>query len=246
MDQAIQIISASALGLALAAACGLRVFLPLFVMAISTKLGWIQTAAGFEWIGSWSAIVALTTACGLEIAGYYLPAIDNALDAIASPAAVIAGTLTVAAATFGAGGEDALPDIVRWSIAAIGGGGLAATVQAGTVATRAISTTTTAGVANPVVSTVENVAAFVMSVLAIVVPVVAALVVLTAIVLVARVIVRKVRRKRSIKNVVQSPKVLRSSSSMRALSEATSASSASSRVLSPVPVEEAELIGAGA
>ncbi|MCC6584443.1 MAG: DUF4126 domain-containing protein, partial [Chitinophagales bacterium] len=50
------------------------------------------------------------------------------------------------------------------------GGGSAGIIQAGTALTRATSTATTAGVANPIVATVEHILAIVGSIFSIVIP----------------------------------------------------------------------------
>src|ERR1041385_6900213 len=83
-------------GLGLSAACGFRVFVPLLVVSIASYSGQLQLSSVFEWMGSVPALIAFGTATALEIAGYYVPWVDNLLDTLASPAAVIAGTLVTA------------------------------------------------------------------------------------------------------------------------------------------------------
>ena len=69
-----------------------------------------------------------------------------------------------------------LPPLTKWALAIIAGSGAAGIVQTGTTITRAASTTTTGGLANPVVSTVEAGSAFGLSLLAIFLPVIAGLI----------------------------------------------------------------------
>src|ERR1041385_6041987 len=83
-------------GVGLSAACGFRVFVPLLVVSMASSSGHLQLACGFEWMGSTAALIAFATATALEIAGYYLPWVDNLLDTVASPAAIIAGTIVTA------------------------------------------------------------------------------------------------------------------------------------------------------
>src|SRR2546425_12995559 len=85
------------LGIGLSAACGFRVFVPLLVMSIASLSGHLTLAHGFEWIGTYPALITFSVATCLEIGGYYIPWVDNLLDTIASPAAVIAGTVVMAA-----------------------------------------------------------------------------------------------------------------------------------------------------
>jgi Domain of unknown function (DUF4126) len=66
----------------------------------------------------------------------------------------------------------------KWALGIIAGGGMAGLMQGTTVVARGASTATTAGLANPLVSTVELVGSLVLSVLAIVVPILVVLVLL--------------------------------------------------------------------
>ena len=54
-------------GIGLSAACGFRVFVPLLGMSIANLAGHLTLSPGFEWIGSWPALVAFGTATILEI-----------------------------------------------------------------------------------------------------------------------------------------------------------------------------------
>ena len=64
-----------------------------------------------------------------------------------------------------------MSQFASWAAAIIVGGGTAGAVQMSTVAVRGVSTATTGGVANPLVSTVEWVGAVLLSVLSLLVPV---------------------------------------------------------------------------
>jgi hypothetical protein len=154
-------------GVGLSATCGFRVFVPLLGLSIAHRAGLVPLAQGFEWIGSWPAIIAFGTATVIEIVAYYIPWLDNLLDTIAVPVAVVAGTIITASVLVG------LPPFLRWSLGIIAGGGLAGIVQGSSVLLRGVSTTTTGGAGNPLVSTGELVASIVGTVISIVLPVVA-------------------------------------------------------------------------
>lgn len=156
-----------ALGVGLAAACGFRVFVPFLVLGAAVRTGQIDVSPGFAWVGTDAALIAFGVATVLEIAGYYVPWIDNLLDAIATPTAVVAGILVTASVVTGAG------PLVRWTLAVLAGGAAAAAVQAVTVAGRQLSSLATLGLGNAVIATGEAVGAFVMAVMAIVVPLLA-------------------------------------------------------------------------
>tara|TARA_R110000765_G_scaffold289444_2_gene385586 strand:- start:257 stop:829 length:573 start_codon:yes stop_codon:yes gene_type:complete len=155
------------LGVGLATAVGFRVFLPLLILSICTYYDIISLQEGWQWVGSIPALVLLATATVVEILGYYIPWVDNLLDTIAVPLAGIAGT-AVMLATLGD-----LQPLITWSLAIIAGGGTAAIVAGTTSATRAASTVTTGGLANPVVSTVETGVSVVMSIISIFIPILA-------------------------------------------------------------------------
>lgn len=161
-----EIILGLCIGMGLSAACGFRVFVPLLVMSVASLLGWFEPMKGFEWLAMPSVCIALIVATICEIAAYYVPWVDNILDSIATPAAVLAGTITTMAVSSGE-----MSQFASWASAIMVGGGTAGAVQMSTVAVRGISTATTGGLANSVVSTGEWMGAFLLSVLSLVVPV---------------------------------------------------------------------------
>ena len=156
-----------ALGIGLAAAVGLRVFLPMLVVSIAAYTGHLPLSSGFEWLGTAPAIVMLAVAAVVEILAYYVPGVDNLLDALAAPAALIAGTVVAAAVM------TELPPIVKWTTAVIAGGGAAGLTQGLTSLLRMKSTVMTGGLGNHALSTAEWGGALVISLLALTVPVLA-------------------------------------------------------------------------
>jgi len=136
-------------GIGLAAACGFRVFVPLLIVSIAAVTGHLTLAPSFQWMGTYPALITFSVATVLEVAGYYVPWVDHILDTAATPAAVVAGTI-VSASVF----TDISP-FLKWTLAAIAGGGAAGIIQTGTVLTRAASTATTGGLANALVATGE-------------------------------------------------------------------------------------------
>lgn len=177
-------------GIGLAAACGFRVFVPLLATALAVRFGHFTPSSGLEWIGSIPSIIILGIATAVEIAGYYIPWVDHLLDTMASPAAVVAGTV-VAATAFG----DIHPAI-KWAAAVVAGGGIAAGIQGTTVAARAASTVTTGGLANPIISTIEAISAVVMAILAIVLPILAMILAIVMLIMIIR-LVRRLRGRAS-------------------------------------------------
>lgn len=169
-----------ALGLGLAAACGFRVFVPFLVLGVAVRGGHVDVSAGFSWVGTDAALVAFGAATLLEIGGYYVPWIDNLLDAVATPAAVVAGILVTASVV-----TDMDP-FLRWTLSILAGGATAGSVQAVTVAGRQLSSVTTLGLGNPVLATAEAAGSAATALAALVVPVLALLAVLVLLAVAAR------------------------------------------------------------
>ena len=157
------------LGIGLSAACGFRVFVPLLCLSIAAHFGadHIHLAKSFAWIGSYPAMIAFAVATVVEIAAYYIPWLDNALDSAAIPIATVAGIFVTASVV-----TDIDP-FWRWTLALVAGGGIAASTQLATTKARLTSSVTTAGFANPMLATIENVSSTVLSVFAVVWPIVA-------------------------------------------------------------------------
>ncbi len=152
----LEIILSLSLGLGLAAACGFRIFIPPLMMGVGSRFDLYDLEGSFIWVGEDWAIAVFAIATLLEIGGYYVPWIDNLLDTVATPAAVIGGIFVTSASLEG----DVDPSI-QWILATIAGGSTAGVIQLGTVATRAVSTGVTGGLANPVVSTLEALASII-------------------------------------------------------------------------------------
>lgn len=152
-------------GIGLSAACGFRVFVPLLVMNLSSLSGHLHFSSEFAWIGSYYATVAFGTATIVEVVGYYIPWLDHVLDILATPAAIIAGSVVTASMI-----TDISPSL-KWTLSLIAGGGIAGLVQGATVALRAKSSVSTGGVGNPLVSTLELVGSIITALLAVLVPI---------------------------------------------------------------------------
>ena len=156
----IQIILSLSLGLGLAAACGFRVFIPPLMMGIASRFDLYQLEGSFTWVGETWAIAIFSVATLLEVGGYFIPWIDNLLDTIATPAAILGGIFVTSASL-----EGEMDPSMQWMLSIIAGGGVSGVVQLGTVATRIISTGTTGGLANPLISLLEAVASIICIIL---------------------------------------------------------------------------------
>lgn len=166
-----------AMGIALSACAGFRVFIPMLAGALAGHFHIIHLPNDMTWLGSWPAIALFGTAAIAEVVAYYIPFVDNLLDTIATPLSVGAGTV-LAASILPLGNNEPL----RWAVGLLAGGSAAGTIQIGTGLLRLFSSKATVGTGNAVVSTSENAAAVSGSVLSFFIPVIVAVLVVGLIV----------------------------------------------------------------
>ena len=180
------IVPSVALGIGLAACAGLRAWLPLLLAGGLARAGVIELGSSFQFISSNRALVLFAVATVIEIVGDKIPAVDHALDSMSTILRPAAGSLLAAS--------------VMWQISdpltavALGvavGAPSALVPHAAKSLLRVGSTVLTGGLANPVLSFVEDAAALVLFILAVVVPVLLA----AAIFVVAFLILRRVARR---------------------------------------------------
>ena len=161
-----------ALGVGLAAATGFRVFLPMLIMSGAAYTGHLSLDNSFAWLATPFALTMLGVAALVEVLAYYIPGVDNLLDAVATPAAFVAGTIVSAAVMTD------LPPMAKWMAAVIAGGGTASLTQGVTTILRAKSTVVTGGLGNPVIATGELGGSVLLSLLALAAPLAAVAVVI--------------------------------------------------------------------
>jgi hypothetical protein len=190
MDLSTSTVAGIALGIALAAATGFRVFLPLLIAGLAARFGGLPLSEHFAWLATTPALLTLGTAAACEVLAYYVPGVDHLLDLVAAPAALAAGVVASAAVMTD------LPPGILWPVAIIGGGGIAGLTKGGTALVRAKSGVMTGGLANPVVSTAETVGATGLALFAIALPVIALIVVLLLLVWIGRRAGRALARRR--------------------------------------------------
>jgi hypothetical protein len=155
------------LGVSLAASTGLNVFLPLLLLSLAGRfhVGDVTLAGSFAWLASDAAVISLSVATVVEIVADKVPALDHALHVVATVAKPVAGALAASAAVGGTM-DVTMAAIVGLIIGAPVAFGMH-TVKSGT---RVLSSSTTAGLANPIVSFVEDVVSAILSLIGIFLP----------------------------------------------------------------------------
>ena len=153
------------MGLALATTCGLRAFLPLLAISVLSAVGKIELAEGFAWMASPAALVCFGTAVIAETAADKIPAVDHALDAAGVLVKPTAAALITASMVHG------FDPMLALVLGVMTGGVAAEAVHVAKAKARVMSSALTGTVANPILSTAEDVAAVVGVVLSILAPI---------------------------------------------------------------------------
>jgi hypothetical protein len=156
-----------ALGIALAACAGFRAWLPLLLAGALSRAGWLELGPSFHFLGSNKALVLFAVASLIEILGDKIPAVDHTLDAIGTPLRPAAGALLAASAL-----GQIFDPLTALALGTAVGAPAALVPHAAKSALRVASSTLTGGLANPLLSLMEDAASFVLFVLAVFVPLV--------------------------------------------------------------------------
>jgi uncharacterized membrane protein len=175
-------------GLTLAAPAGLNAYIPLLAVALAERFGWLTLSSPWDLLGEWWAIGLIAVLLVVEIVADKVPAVDHVNDVAQTVVRPAAGGLLAVAA---AGDVDASSVMLLVCGVLIAGG-----VHSVKATARPVVNATTAGIGAPVVSTLEDILALVMTVLAFVVPVLAAVAVI-ALVVAALLLVRRWKRRRA-------------------------------------------------
>jgi hypothetical protein len=164
---AAEVVMGAVLAASLSAAAGFRVFLPPLGLGLAAHFGLVNLAADWAWLSEWRTIAVLAAAAIFEISAFYIPWLDNALDFVAAPAALLAGSAMAYVLLDGA------DPMLKWMLVALAGAGPAAGVQISTSVLRAASTATTGGLANFLLTSFEVISASIITVAAFFVPLLA-------------------------------------------------------------------------
>jgi hypothetical protein len=181
-----EVVPAVALAIGLAACAGLRAWLPLLLTGGLVRAGMIEVGDSFSFIASNRALILFGVASVIEIVADKIPALDHALDAIGTVLRPVAAAV-LAASIFGSFTDP----LAAVALGVAVGAPTALVPHAGKSVLRAASSAFTAGLANPVISVLEDLIALALFVLAVLVPVLAGALVL----LVAWLIARRLRRR---------------------------------------------------
>src|SRR5581483_1135725 len=160
------VVLAALLGLGLAASTGLNTWLPLLLLSAAARLhlGGVQLNGSFVWLQSNVALAVLLIATFIEVIADKVPAVDHFLHGIATFVRPLAAAIAVAAAF------TKLDPVLAAIIGLMIGAPAALGMHSIKAATRAGSTVTTLGCANPILSIIEDAISFSLSAISILMP----------------------------------------------------------------------------
>ncbi|MCZ6746605.1 MAG: DUF4126 domain-containing protein, partial [Acidobacteria bacterium] len=129
-------------GLGLAAAAGLRAFLPPLVVGLMARADLITLRGDLDWLAGTPALIIFATAVAVEVLADKVPLLDHALDVVGLVVKPAAGALVLAAPLVDMG------PLATLLLALAVGGTLAGMVHVTKSALRLASTGTTGGLGN--------------------------------------------------------------------------------------------------
>ena len=155
----------------LSGAAGLNAWIPLLATAALGRAGVVDLSAPYDGLESTPVLVLLAVAFVADFVGDKVPVVDHVLHAAGTVVHPVAGALVFAGSTSVASD---LPPVVGLLAGALVSGSL----HAGRATVRPVSTATTAGTGNPLLSLGEDVGSAILTALAVLAPVIAVVVLL--------------------------------------------------------------------
>lgn len=150
-------------GFGLASAAGLNAYIPLLMLGIAGRLGYVDLASPYGVLSSTAGLAVLAVLLLIEVVADKVPGVDHLNDLINTVIRPAAGGVLFLSSS-GAG-------TLHPALVALLGIVTAGSIHATKAAARPLVTATTAGLGNPVVSVIEDILSFVAALLAIVAPI---------------------------------------------------------------------------
>jgi Domain of unknown function (DUF4126) len=184
----------------LSGAAGLNAWIPLFATGLLDRVGVIDLSAPYSDLSSTPALIIMGAALVLDFVGDKVPTVDHVLHVAGTVIAPVSGAVVFVAQT---GTHTDIPPVAALLV----GSAVSGSFHAGRAALRPVSTATTAGAGNPILSLIEDVGSVVLTALAVLAPLLAFLLVLAVLVALAvsfRTLRRRWRARRAAKELAAS------------------------------------------
>lgn len=166
-------------GAGLSAAAGLNAYIPFLVVALLARFtDVVDLPSSFSWVEStWAIVIGFVLLVG-EVIVDKIPALDSVNDALGTVVRPASGAVVFAATAAAANLDNSAWMTEHPWVGLIGGAIVAGIFHTGKAVARPVANAGTAGFAAPVMSTVEDVTAVLLSLAAVFVPVLALVVLL--------------------------------------------------------------------
>ena len=148
----------------LSSAAGLNAYIPLLAVGILGRMGYLHLTGPYAMLTSTTALAILGILAIVDFVADKVPAVDHGVHAIGAFVNPIAGAILFGSQTHAI---DHLPP----AFGLVAGILVAGSFHATRAAVRPVATATTAGMANPIVSFMEDMVALFLSLLAIFIPI---------------------------------------------------------------------------
>ena len=153
---------------ALTTSAGVRALLPLAALSIAAHAGWVHVPEAFGWLAGAGVMWILIAVAALEMFADKIPLLDHALHFVQVAGKPAAAAILVGGSVHAQSHEQLVVLMILGALNALG-------IHGAIASARAASTATTGGIANPVLSTVEDTGSIVGIVIAFVMPLLAAI-----------------------------------------------------------------------
>lgn len=177
----------------LSGAAGLNAWIPLLATGILQRTGTIHLDEPYDVLGRDTALAVMGACFVLDFVGDKIPAIDHVLHVIGMAVAPVAGAVVFAGQTEATGDVALVASLVAGALVAEG-------VHTGRASFRPLSTASTGGAGNPLLSALEDLGSLFLTALAFIVPVIAFVLVVGALIVMAfswRALWRRMRRRQA-------------------------------------------------
>lgn len=180
------------MGLGLSSSSGFKPFIPLFIISLAGKLGYIELASHSEWIGSYTFMAIMVILTILEFLSASIPFLGRVFDLAGVPIAIITGYIALASVTGTLGDNNFL---VKQGISLLLGGGLAAVVKSFNTVKNALLDTFTFGFWGPANSGLDVIKSIILSILSMFAPILV-LIIVVALLFVTYVTIKRFKKSR--------------------------------------------------
>ncbi|KRG15380.1 hypothetical protein ACA30_07090 [Virgibacillus soli] len=157
------------MGIGLSSSTGYKPFIPLLIIGISSRLGFIELTEQSQWISSTLFICILVALSVLEVFSASIPIIGRIFEVLGIPITLVCGYITITSLAGNLVESNII--IIKHLIGILLGSGSAGLIKTLTIIKNTLSDTVTFGLSSFVNSMIDTIKAIFISIVAIVAPI---------------------------------------------------------------------------